>query len=98
MNTRWKIRLLNTTIVVVVSLAAVIALPVVALFGVGSIEYYTYLTRNESKARADAEAVFLEICAEEQLDPSSFQGPVRADGSSDKRSKKFYVSLVAGAG
>jgi hypothetical protein len=39
MNTRWKTRLLNATIVVVVSLAAVIALPVVALFGVGSIDY-----------------------------------------------------------
>lgn len=51
----------------------VLLLPVVIIGLVGSVEYYTYFTRSESKALADAQQVFLQVCQDQQLDPRTFK-------------------------
>lgn len=40
-------------------------------------ESYAYLTRSEAKAEAAAQAMFVKICEQNALDPTSFSGPER---------------------
>jgi len=61
----------------IVRWACIIAL-LVLLVGaayLGSVEFYTYFTRSEDKARAAAQVQFLKICDRYEFDPNSFHGP-----------------------
>ena len=52
-------------------------------------ELYLYFKKDEVKAQSDAEAMFVKVCQDEGLDPSTFSGPSRPNIATDDKLHQY---------
>lgn len=68
---------------------------VVAVIGYfTAVEVGAYLTRSEEKARIAANGLFLQICEQLHLDPSTFYGPERMQNALESDEKSGSYTFV----
>ena len=78
------IKLLRRTTVGVLSIVTALVLYVTAG------ETYRYVTKSPERAEAEAQRVFLNICARERFDPKVFRGPERPNVQLDEE-RGYYT-------